>query len=130
MGNVCIAIACFPSCVIINLKINLIFVIKSFFYMTKKSRHNFKYLWSEKSFKVETKAIFHHFEGLSVAKTCLMLSDIASSFTQKDLSIRKLLSVPFSKCLKKTLKYYTAQILNQIPGKYLDIKHFCICSTE
>ena len=49
-GNACIAIACFSGCDVINFEINLIFLIKSFFYMTKKSRQIFKYLEKEKSF--------------------------------------------------------------------------------
>ena len=35
---------------VINLEINLIFLIKLFCYMTKKSRQKFKYLENEKSF--------------------------------------------------------------------------------
>ena len=43
----CIAIACYD---VINLKINLIFLIKPFLYITKKSREKLKYLEDEKSF--------------------------------------------------------------------------------
>ena len=46
----CITILCFPDSDVINFEINLIFLIKSFFCMTKKSRQNFKYLENEKSF--------------------------------------------------------------------------------
>ena len=46
----CIAIVCFPGCDIIGFEINLIFLIKPFLYMTKKSRQKFKYLEKEKSF--------------------------------------------------------------------------------
>ena len=35
LGNMCIAIVCKPGCDVINFKINLIFLIKPFFYMTK-----------------------------------------------------------------------------------------------
>ena len=49
---------------------NLIFLIKSFFCMTKKSRHKRKYLENEKSFKSEIKSIFIIFRELSVAKNC------------------------------------------------------------
>ena len=41
---------CFPGCDIINFEINLIFLIKLFFYLTKMSRQKFKYLEIEKSF--------------------------------------------------------------------------------
>ena len=44
-----------------NFEINLIFVIKLFFYMTRKWRQNLKYLENEKSFYGELKSIFHHF---------------------------------------------------------------------
>ena len=41
--------------------INLTFLIKPFFYMTKKSRQKFEYTESEKSIEDELKSIFHHF---------------------------------------------------------------------
>ena len=43
-------IVCFPGCDVINFEINLIFLIKPFFYMTKKSRQKFKYFENGKSF--------------------------------------------------------------------------------
>ena len=61
LGNMCIAIVCFPGCDVMNFEIILIFLIKPFFYMTKKSRLKFKYLENEKSFKGEIKSIFHYF---------------------------------------------------------------------
>ena len=60
----CIAIVCFPVCDAISFEINLIFLIKPFFYMTKKSRQKFKYLQNEKSFQGEIKSIL-------VAENCL-----------------------------------------------------------
>ena len=59
LGNMCIAIVCFPSCDVIE--INLLFLIKSFFYMVKKSRQKFKHFEKEKSFQSEINPIFHHF---------------------------------------------------------------------
>ena len=56
-----IAIICFSDCDIINSEINLIFLIKLFFYMTKKSRQKFKYLDNEKSFQGQKESIFDHF---------------------------------------------------------------------
>ena len=41
----------FPGCNVINFKINIIFLIESYFYMTKKSRQKFKYLEDEKGFR-------------------------------------------------------------------------------
>ena len=37
----CIAIVCEPSCDVINFEVNRVFLIKPFFYMTKKSRQKF-----------------------------------------------------------------------------------------
>ena len=54
---ICLAIVYFPGCDVINLEINLIFQIKPFFYMTKKSRQKLKYLENEKSFKGEIKGL-------------------------------------------------------------------------
>ena len=50
LGNTCITIVCFLGCDIINFKINLISLIKPFFYMTKKSKQ--KFLRTKKAFKV------------------------------------------------------------------------------
>ena len=48
LGSMCIAIICYPGWDVINFEINLIFLIKQFFYMTKKSRQKVKYLEKEK----------------------------------------------------------------------------------
>ena len=45
-----IAIVCFPDFDVINFEINVIFQIKPFFYMAKKSIQKCKYLENEKSF--------------------------------------------------------------------------------
>ena len=60
--NMCIAIVCYPGCDVIKFKINLVFLIKPFLYITKKSRQKFKYLENKKSFQQEIKSIFHHFK--------------------------------------------------------------------
>ena len=44
-----------------NFEINLIFLIKWFFDMTKKSWQKIKYLENEKSFQDKIKIIFNHF---------------------------------------------------------------------
>ena len=49
LGNICIAAVCEPGQDVINFEINLTFLIKPFFYMTKKSKQIFKYLENEKS---------------------------------------------------------------------------------
>ena len=69
--NICIAIVWEPDCDVTNFEINFVFLIKSFFFMTKKSRQKLIYLENEKSFWVEIKSIFHHFKGLSISKSCL-----------------------------------------------------------
>ena len=56
-----ITIVCWPDCDVIKFEINLIFLIKPFWYMTKKSRQKLKYLENGKSFWSEIKSIFHHF---------------------------------------------------------------------
>ena len=48
LGSMCIAIICYPGWDVINFEINLIFLIKQLFYMTKKSRQKVKYLEKEK----------------------------------------------------------------------------------
>ena len=48
LDSMCIAIICYPGWDVINFEINLIFLIKQFFYMTKKSRQKVKYLEKEK----------------------------------------------------------------------------------
>ena len=48
LTNICIAIVCEPGCDVINLEINLVFLIKPFFYMTKKSKQKLKYIVNKK----------------------------------------------------------------------------------
>ena len=64
----CIEIACFPGCDIINYKMTIIFLMKPFFHMIKMSRQKFKYLQKENR---EIKSIFIIFERISVAKNGL-----------------------------------------------------------
>ena len=71
LGNMFVAIVCFTGCDVIKFEINLSFLIKSFFYMTKRSRQKFKYLENEKSFSGEIESIFHNFKGFLVVKNCL-----------------------------------------------------------
>ena len=66
----CMAVVSFLGCDVINFEINLIFLIKPFLYMTKKSRQKFKYLENEITLKVKLKAFFNIFIGLSFAKNC------------------------------------------------------------
>ena len=50
LRNMCIAIVYFPGCDVIIFEIKLIFLIKPFFYINKKSRQKLKYLEIEKGF--------------------------------------------------------------------------------
>ena len=59
--NMCITIVCEPGCYVIKFEINLIFLIKMFCYMTKKSRQKLKYNENERSFWGEIESIFYHF---------------------------------------------------------------------
>ena len=61
LGNMCIAIVCFLGCDVINFEINFIFLVKPFFYMTKKPRKKIKYLENEKNFLSWNKKHFSSF---------------------------------------------------------------------
>ena len=61
LQNMCIATIYFQECDVKNLEINHIFLIKPFFYLTKKWRQKLQYLENKKSFQVVIKSIFHHF---------------------------------------------------------------------
>ena len=71
LDNMCIVIVWFPDCDVIDFEINLIFLMKLFFYMTKKSRQNLNILRTKKSCQGEVKCIFHHFKNFS---SCQKLS--------------------------------------------------------
>ena len=49
-GNKCIAIVCKSGCNVMNFGVNLIFLIKPFSYITKKSWQKLKYFENEKKF--------------------------------------------------------------------------------
>ena len=60
LGNICITIVCWPGCDIIKFEVNLIILIKPFWYMTEKSRQKLKYLENKTSFSVKI-SIFSSF---------------------------------------------------------------------
>ena len=75
LGNLCITIVCSPGCDAIKFEINLIFLIKPFCYMTKKSRQKPKYLENEMSFRGKIKSIFLSFlKGFHLPK---IVSDLS-----------------------------------------------------
>ena len=47
LGNMRIAIICFPVCGIVTVEINFSFLIKAFSYMTKKSGQKFKFFFRQ-----------------------------------------------------------------------------------
>ena len=76
IGNMCIPIVCFPGWDVINFEINLIFLIKPFFYKTKKSRQ--KKLNILRTKRGEIKSIFNHFlEDFQLSK---IVSDLRVRF--------------------------------------------------
>ena len=84
LGNMCFAIVCFLGCDVINFEINLIFLIKPSLYMTK----NLNILRTKRASKVEQKAFFIIFEGLLVAKVCLIPKSASLwSFAKRLVSI-------------------------------------------
>ena len=58
-------------CKNVKFEINFIFLIKPFWYMTRKSSQKLQYLENETSFWGEIKTIFHHFQRVSFAKNRL-----------------------------------------------------------
>ena len=58
----CVAIVSFSGCDFMNFETNVIFLMKPFFYMTKKSRQKLKYLENKENLQAEVKSIFHHFQ--------------------------------------------------------------------
>ena len=60
LGNICFRTDCSPICDVTKFEINLFFLIKSFYYITKKSRQKFNHLENERSFLGEIKSIFYH----------------------------------------------------------------------
>ena len=66
LGNMFIAIVCWPGCDVMKFEINLIFLIKSVCYVTKKSRQKFEYFENKKSFWGKLKTIFHHFLSIII----------------------------------------------------------------
>ena len=53
LGNMYIGSVCYPVCDVITFEINLAFLIKPFFYLTKQPRQKTKYLENKKAFKAK-----------------------------------------------------------------------------
>ena len=91
LGNMCIAIICFPGYDVINFEINVICLIKPFFGMTKKSEQNFKYLENQKCFCGKIKSIFlsflKNFQSPKIAWYCTFKMWTWNFQTSKVLSV-------------------------------------------
>ena len=86
----CVEIVCFPGCNVTHFEINLNFIIKPFFYTTKKQRQTFKYLKNEQNFEAEIKSFFLiNFEDLLVAKSYLRPGSEALSLSTNCLNLLK-----------------------------------------
>ena len=53
LGNMCIAIVCFPDCDVISFEINVIFLIKPFLTWPKRQDKNVNILATKRAFKVK-----------------------------------------------------------------------------
>ena len=81
-----------PACDVIIFEINLIFLIKSFSDLAKKSRGKLKYLENEKSFKVELKIFFVICKGLSLNQIKhFLLEDESPTLKKANQSITSIL---------------------------------------
>ena len=83
MGNIFIAIICYPGCDIMDFEINLIFLIKPFFHLIKKSWQKLKYLENDlRSYK----NIAYENEN-EVIETDEMLHELANDIVNQSLEI-------------------------------------------
>ena len=64
----CIPIVFFSGCDVMNFQIDLIFLIKPFFYMTKKSRQKLKALRTKRALKVKKKHFSSFLKGFQLPK--------------------------------------------------------------
>ena len=71
LGNMCIAIVCYPCCDVMSFEINLIFLIKPFFFIWPKTKTK-SVLRTKRAFlRWNKKTFFIIFKGLLVEKVCL-----------------------------------------------------------
>ena len=61
LSNTSTATVCWQGCGVMNFVINVVYLIKPFFYVAKKSWQKLKCLENEISFYDEIKSIFHYF---------------------------------------------------------------------
>ena len=113
LGNICITIVYYPGSDVIKFEVNLIFLIKPFWYTTKKSRQKLRrYLENKKSIWGETKSIFHHFSHhlrvrleLWGLRRCFWLCPkLPLSFSS--LTFNSVLALLVFRCLFKAWNWY------------------------
>ena len=102
-----VAIVFFSGFDVINFEINLIFLIKPFSCMIKKSRQELKHHEHEKSFSGEVTSIFHHFKGFSVAQNCLRPE---SAPLTEDKMKNTFLKIPDTKCGAEAIGPFSKKI--------------------
>ena len=135
LGNICITIVCYPGSDVIKFEVNLIFLIKPFWYTTKKSRQKLRrYLENKKSIWGETKSIFRHFSHhlrvrleLWELRKCFwrLCPKLPLSFSS--LTFNLVLALLVFRCLFKAWNLYEHQknpLLSALIWNYL--KHFRI----
>ena len=64
LGNICIAVICYPVCDVRTFEIKLSFLIKPFFYVTKTSGQNVNHLRTKRVLNMKWKVFFITFKGL------------------------------------------------------------------
>ena len=78
LGNVCLAIVCFPGCNVINFEIK--FLIKPFFYITKNLRQKLKYHQNENTIFIIKKHFSSYLKGCQLRN---IVSDLRVCLSKK-----------------------------------------------
>ena len=73
LGTMCIVIICCPVCDVINFKINHSFLVKPFFYITKKSEQTVNISETKRAFNMKQKVFFIIFKEPSLRQTKQLL---------------------------------------------------------
>ena len=99
LGNICIPIVCQPDFDVMNFKINLIFLIKPFFYRTKKPWKNLTILRMKRAFWDKIKSIFSSFlKAFNEANNAIFGGRLEFNFS---LSLKKARSSHRSSSIEK-----------------------------
>ena len=68
LGNMCIAIVCYPGCEVMDFEINFIFLIEPFFVHDQKAMTKTNILRTKRAFKVKLKAFWKSFKWSKALK--------------------------------------------------------------